>query len=573
MIRNLLKKQISSAFPDVQFDILTPPNPEMGDYSTNLPFVLAKRDKKNPVNVGQEIVAKFLSEKELLKYFNKIEFAPPGFINFYLSEDFLREGLAGISGDKDYGHNNTLEGKKVMIEFTDPNPFKLFHVGHLMSNTIGEAIARLYEASGARVIRVNYQGDVGLHVAKTVWAISRGKWPKDLDMEGYLPDVIFNLGAAYTQGSVAYSSGDEDVIKEIELVNKEIYDRSNEEINEIYDVGKRRSLEYFDEIYKKLGTKFDKLFFESETARDGLKIINEHKNIFVESDGALIFKGEEYGLHSRVFINSRGLPTYEAKELGLNKKKFELYSPDLSIVVTGNEINDYFKVLLKVMDLTMPEVAKKTRHIGHGMMRFANGKMSSRTGNVITAESIIDELVEKVSSGGEDRLTVGKDKDHEAIAIGAIKYSILKQSIGQDIIFDPDRVLAIKGDSALYIQYAYVRLNSVFEKSNILNSKSNENVLDLLKQQEEVLLMRKLIKLPEIIEECMKDHQINRLALYTYELASCFHNFYEKHQIIQDDKELEGARLVLCRVVATVIKESLRLMGISAPKRMDNPKG
>lgn len=556
-----LKSRIKELYPEVEFDVLTPPDEELGDYSINLPFIVAKADKKNPVEAGREILVKLSDDEGLNKYFSKIEFAPPGFINFYLSDEFLRNGLLEINKSKDYGHNKMFAGKKVVVEFTDPNPFKLFHIGHLMSNTIGESIARVYEASGAKVIRVNYQGDVGLHVAKTIWAVlnvSKDAFPKDDEV---LAEKIKYLGSAYAAGAGAYEEKS-DFKTQIEDINKKIYDRSDEEVNKIYDLGKKWSLEYFETIYKRLGTKFENYFFESETAKDGLKIINENKKIFTESDGALIFKGEDYGLHSRVFINSQGLPTYEAKELGLNKKKFELYNPELSIVITGNEINDYFKVLLKVMELTMPEVAQKTRHIGHGMMRFASGKMSSRTGNVITADSLIGELLSKIVTR-EGMVP----EDSEAIAIGALKYSILKQSIGQDIIFDFDRALSVKGDSAPYIQYALVRLKSIFEKSENERGVDGKK-LSLLNQPEELLLLRKMSKLPEIIEETAEDHQINRIALYTYELASSFHNFYEKHRIVQENKNLEEARLELCRAVEATLKLCLNILGFSAPKKM-----
>ena len=335
-----------------------------------------------------------------------------------------------------------------MVEFTDPNPFKLFHIGHLMSNTIGESIARLYEALGARVLRVNWQGDVGIHIAMAVWAIKAGKVGNIPADDAPIMDRVNYLGRAYTAGSLAYRDGGPKIKAEIEAVNAEIYAKDNSEVVEIYNKGKTWSLDYFEEIYKRLGTKFDHYFFESEIGPIGLEIVKQNPEVFKESEGAIVFKGEEYGLHTRVFVNSKGLPVYEAKELGLNKTKFDLYHPELSIIITGNEINEYFKVLLKVMSLIMPEVAEKTRHIGHGMMRLTTGKMSSRTGDVVTADALIEQTKAKLKDKESVKPLLtrknGKTPPRPSPS-GAIKYSILKQSPGKDIVFDFEKSLAIKG--------------------------------------------------------------------------------------------------------------------------------
>src|SRR3989344_4973604 len=175
-MRTWLKNKIQKFYFDVDFDVLIPPNDKLGDYSINLPFVLAKKENKKPPDIGQEIIEKLAGDKEFKNYFEKIELAGVGYINFYLSGDYIKEQLAEISKNENFGCGDVWKGKKVVVEYTDPNPFKLFHIGHLMSNTIGEAIARLYEAMGAKVTRLNYQGDVGLHVAKAVWGI---KWMSD----------------------------------------------------------------------------------------------------------------------------------------------------------------------------------------------------------------------------------------------------------------------------------------------------------------------------------------------------------------------------------------------------------
>ncbi|OGZ57155.1 MAG: arginine--tRNA ligase, partial [Candidatus Ryanbacteria bacterium RIFCSPLOWO2_12_FULL_47_9c] len=360
-----------------------------GDYSTNIALVLAKQLKEKPrelaENITREINGKSANNKgeafvlneglAFLGFVERIEVAGAGFINFYLSPEFFASQIAEIISKGDnFGKNQTLAGKKVMVEYTDPNPFKEFHIGHLMSNAIGEAIARLYEASGAKVVRACWQGDVGLHVAKAIW--------------GKLKKPNANWGEAYVFGTQNYNENK----TEIDELNKKIFVQSDSEINKIYNEGRQWSLSHFEEIYKKLDTKFDYNFFESKEGREGEKIVAEFlkKGVFEKSEGAIVFRGEKYDLHTRVFITSQGLPTYETKELGLNKAKFEA-EPDLaqSIIITANEQDDYFRVVLKVMEQIYPLIAEKTKHISHGMLRFASGKMSSRMGNVITGESLI----------------------------------------------------------------------------------------------------------------------------------------------------------------------------------------
>ena len=559
MVKHLLKQKISDKFPGTDFDILIPPDDKMGDYSVNVAFVVAKSEGKDPMAVGDEIVADLGKDEDLADVFEKIETVKPGFINFYFKDDFLREKLGEISKEKKYGLNETMKGKTVMVEYTDPNPFKLFHIGHLMSNTIGEAVSRLYEASGAKVLRANYQGDVGLHIAKAIWGMKQneGKMPKENDD---LKKKVEFLGKSYADGASAYENLE--FKEEIEKINEKVYDRSDEEINKLYDLGKKWSLDYFETVYKKLGTKFDRYFFESGAASDGLDIVKKHPDVFVESDGATVFRGEEHGLHTRVFVSSKGLPTYEAKELGVNKKKFENDSPDLSVIITGNEINNYFKVLLKVMELTMPDVAAKTKHISHGMLRLPGGKMSSRTGEVITADSLIEQAKNKLPESESE-------KAREKIAIGAIKYSILKQSPGHDIIFDFEKSLSVKGDSGPYLQYTYARLFSILRKAEQENYELRITNYELLNHELELKLIKRLLMFPDTVLESSEKIIPQHLVLYLYELSNDANRFYESVRVLDDeDNNKRMTRLVLISTVSAVLKTGLNLLGIEVLERV-----
>lgn len=570
MTRYWLKNKIRKHYSGFDFEVLVPPNDNMGDYSTNLVFVLAKNSHRTLEEVGEEVASGLKEDKDLNKIFDKIEFAKPGFINFYLRKEFLQGQLKEINTDQNYGFNETMKDKTIMVEYTDPNPFKLFHVGHLMSNTIGETIARLYEAAGAKVIRVTWQGDVGMHIAMAVWAIKTGKLDAMPTNDISLEDKMSYLGKAYSVGTVAYKE-DPYANKEIEELNKNIYSRDNSEVNYIYDTGRKWSLDYFEEIYKRLGSKFDHYFFESELGEKGLEIVKQHPEVFEESEGAVIFRGEKYGLHTRVFINSSGLPVYESKELSLNKEKFDRYNPDLSVIITGNEINAYFKVLLKVMELTMPEVAKRTRHISHGMLRLPGGKMSSRTGDVITADSLIEQIKTRLPEARlQENLEAGlQEETREKIAIGAIKYSILKQGPGYDIVFDFEKSLSVKGDSGPYLQYTYARLNNIVTKAGRSVYNLQFTTHNLLNHEIELKLLKHLLKLPDVVEESCEEIAPQHLALYLYELSNTANHFYETVRVLEDENtERRNSRLLLVKTVAAALKRGLNLLGIDVLSRI-----
>src|SRR5574343_221688 len=363
-----------------------------GDYTTNIAMMYAKSSGISPRLLAEKIVDEF--KKENLEYINSIDIAGPGFINIKIADSFFSNKIIeSLNNLENIGKNEKDKGKKIMVEYTDPNPFKIFHIGHLMTNTIGESLSRIIEFSGADVIRACYQGDVGLHVAKTVWAIMQNidKIPTEsTDIESR----IRFLGEMYVLGENKYT-GDDDAKAQIISINKKIFEKSDAEINKIYEAGRTLSLEYFDTIYAKLGTKFNNFYFESEVADNGVKVVKEflNKGIFENSDGAVVFPGEKYGEHTRVFINSQGLPTYEAKEIGLTMRKFSEY-PDLSesIVITANEQNAYFKVIISAMNQIDSSVASKMKQFSHGILRPSTGKMSSRKGNIISAEELIAEF-------------------------------------------------------------------------------------------------------------------------------------------------------------------------------------
>lgn len=585
MIRDILIQHIEKALkglvPDAKIEIKLehPIDVSHGDYSSNVALVAyryfastvdAHSDEITWTQVASSALdlAKKLKEKiaeDLPKEVERIEVAGPGFINFHLKKEFLYKVVKIITDHEMYGWTDFLKGKKYVVEYTNPNPFKQFHIGHLMDNAIGEALSRIVEWHGAETTRVCYQGDVGRHVALCIYGMRLLKegFPEDTVS---LEDKIAYLGHAYAAGSKA-AKEDETLDALIRSINKKIYEHSDDEVNELYEKGKEWSLEYFEEIYKKLGTKFDRYFFESVTAPIGQGIVTEglEKGIFELSEGAIIFPGEKHGEHTRVFINKEGLPTYEAKELGLAKLKYDTYKYDTAITVTGNEISAYFKVIVKALSLMYPDLASKITHVPHGMLKLPTGKMSSRTGDVITADSLINEAIERVREKIKDRNfddATAKEVS-EKVAVGAIKYAILKQSPGKDIIFDMEQALSFEGDSGPYLQYSYVRANSILEKLD------GEVKFDFPtgSSKEQEYLEQIVYRLPEISEQAMKELAPQNITTYLIELAGAFNSYYANNKIL-DAGDDTPYRIALTKAFATVMKNGLTILGIPTPTKM-----
>jgi arginyl-tRNA synthetase len=537
-----------------------------GDYSTNVALACAKSAGQNPKVLAEKIVEDL--NKNKISEIEKIEIAGPGFINFYLSKEFFGNSIKEIHNAEKWGSNSSSSGKKVMVEYTDPNPFKPFHIGHLMTNAIGESIARIFEYSDANVVRANYQGDVGLHVAKSIWALLKnGKGDTSLSIEAQAQYI----GRCYTEASTAYEE-DENAKAEIDAINKKVYERSDAQINELYDWGRKVTLDAFETLYKTLGTKFSPncYFFESVMAPIGKKVVEENTGkVFTESDGAIVFKAEEYNpkLHTRVFITKQGLPTYEAKEIGLTITKFTQENPDTSIVVTAIEQGPYMEVVQKAISLIHPDYESRMKHVTHGMMRFANGKMSSRKGNVITGESLLSDSYELVYERLAQREMSDEQKNivSRQIGLSAIKYTILKQQLGGNIIYDEEKSVSFEGDSGPYLQYTAVRSNSILEKAK---KEGIEPKYYLPENWETTMLEKYLYRFPEIVLLSYQKLEPHGIATYLTELSSTFNSFYAEQQIVNKNDDSSAYRVALVEIFLKTLKNGLYLLGIEVPEKM-----
>ena len=338
-----LKKAIKDVY-DLDIDPEFSPAPENidADYSSNVALKLAKIVHKAPMNIASELCSQLGDASATM----------PGFINFSLQDEYLCQQIGELSYDFDKNiSSDEYRGQTIVCEFSDPNPFKVLHVGHLYTSVVGDSISRLFEYAGAKVIRANFGGDVGLHVAKTLYVLEQ-KSLKDFDIE--------DIARCYVEGTAAYED-DEKAHDKITEINKEIYriNQKNDhttELAELYWRGRELSYGYFKDFYAEIGVKFDKFYPESTVTEMGVQKVKEElgRGVYEMSQGAVIFNGDKYGLHTRVFINKEGIPTYETKDVGLILTKWEDYHFDKSVVITGNEQLDYMKVVLKSVEQYAP---------------------------------------------------------------------------------------------------------------------------------------------------------------------------------------------------------------------------
>lgn len=688
-----LKNIISNLYNlDVEPSVTEAPKNFQADFSSNVAMAISKQVGKKPREVAEEIVTEFKKDSGF-----EVEIAGPGFLNFRTSDEYFETKIA------DYCDNfmknisqDEYSGQTVVCEFSDPNPFKVLHVGHLYTSIVGDSISRLIEFAGGKVIRANFGGDVGLHVAKTLYSVIKNRedtadinviarnyvsgtqaYDDDETAHAEITDLnkkiyeISKNGAKYYglnpdgsklgEGFGETDGGDKNTISENQSesgVNEKKTSANSSEkdsagseekspadsgeeaddyvtidgkkiatakVAELYFRGRTVSYKYFEDFYAKIGVKFDKYYPESTVAERGLSEVKAHiGDVYEESDGAIVYKGEKDGLHTRVFINKNGLPTYETKDIGLLFTKNDDWHFDKSIVITGNDIIDYMKVVLTSVSKYAPGLVEKTIHLTHGNVRLpGNEKMSSRKGNFIKAVDILNEVddemkkmktekdsgvssvVESADAEGvknsvetdtgksnvaaDSENTTGAATDseeskanrrlekaidagereqdeliEEKISLAAIKYAFLKYKIGGNIIFDAKESISMTGNSGPYLQYSAVRAAKII--GNLLKNGVSSKKDDWKLTENERNLIKKLLMYPEELKVAISEFSPSKLCTYLYETAQEFSRFYETTKVAGSEYEFERGQIVLAYL--KTLTHGLSLLGIEVPERM-----
>jgi len=591
------------------FDLTVSEDPVHGDYATNLALIGAKVVGKPPRDLALQAVSIFTAWKEaasadrhdqtiskkdqsmpipkgiesILRDIDRIEVAGPGFLNIFLSEaSFITHLSTVLKIDKPVVTRNTKNTDfQVMVEFAHPNTHKQFHIGHLRNITTGEAIVRLLESQGMKVVRANYQGDVGLHIGKALWGVMKlaNEDAAHADRAAYL-DALKTveersafLGKAYATGAGAYET-DEAAKKEIEEINKKVYAREGA-VYSLYQQTRQWSLDYFEAVYARVGSRFDRYYFESQTYESGREAVLEglKKGIFERSEGAVIFPGEKYGLHNRVFITSGGNPTYEAKDMGLGRLQFDEYHPERIIHCVASEQTGYFQVIFEALARLYPDTKGKEQHLIYGWVRLKEGKMSSRSGNVVLGSWLLDETkksIRLIMDQNKSKYTESEQNEvAEKAAIAAVKYGFLKVSTQQDIAFDIKESININGDSGPYLLYTYARCKSVLRKAGSV--KANVQLPDgKTLSGSERLILRHMVSFYDTISRSAVEYAPSYLCTYLLRLAGLFNAFYNGSPILDapEGKETRDFRLGITTAVAQTLKHGLYLLGIETVERM-----
>lgn len=603
---------------DVDVQVSRPENPIHGDYTTNVAMVVGKKTHANPIEIATKL-KKAIDHQLALTMKNgqhqnlyqknqttsnsdgenitkislqdivKIEVVSPGFLNVFVSEAKLSTHIKNLLNlEKSARIRQKTKGRKIMVEYAHPNTHKAFHIGHLRNITTGECMVRLLKAVGNTVIRANYQGDIGLHIAKCLYGILHTpNGEAQVDSITNVNGKVDFLANAYVKGAAAYEKA-VDAKLEIERINKQIYAK-DPAIYSLYQKTRQWSLDYFETIYKRVGTHFDRYYFESETYESGKTLVleGEKRGVFVKDKGAVIFPGEKFGLHNRVFITSEGNPTYEAKDMGLAQLQFAEKHPDLIIHCVGSEQTGYFQVIIEALAHLMPETKGKEYHLVYGWVRLKEGKMSSRTGQVILGEWLLDNVKQEIKNillHNDTKYSEREQNDiAEACAIAAVKYSFLKVGTTQDIAFDIKESINVNGDSGPYLLYSYARCQSVLRKAEGGRMGAEERkdleaagkgIQESLSQKhyplqsEERAVLRQLLYFSEIVEESARQYAPNILCTYLFTLSQVFNQFYAACPILEADAKKRAFRLLMVEATAETLSQGLHILGIPTIERM-----
>lgn len=534
---------------------LSRPEENFGDFATNCALKLAKQVSKSPQQVAQNIADKLQEHPD----FASVSVEGPGFINITLKDEVLFGGLSSITTPP-----QPHKDKVVVAEYSDANSFKALHGGHLYTSLVGDAVANILESAGAQVYRTNFGGDVGLHVAKAMWAIINklgGEYPEKL--EKISDDRLDWVSQRYVEGSTAYEQNIK-TQEAIQKLNQRVYDihklgDQESDLAKIYWTCRQWSYEGFEKLYQRLGMKpFDKYYPESSISDLGVETVKKHTgDIYKESEGAIVYDAEDDGLFTQVFITSQGLPTYAGKDVGLILAKYRDYKFDMSYMITDASQKDHIAVVLKSIEKFAPELVNNTVHHTHGRVKLAGGqKMSSRLGNVLLANDILQAT--------DDAYRSQTGKNDSVITIGALKYSFLKIRTGGDITYDPKESVSLEGNSGPYLQYAAVRANSILSKANPTESypKITLNKLNASERS----LARAISQYPEILRVAIKDLSPHHICNYLYELCQIFNKFYDNNRVLDDPRS--QLRLQLVKYYADVLNNGLSILGINVPEKM-----
>ena len=553
------------------------------------PFVKAAR--KSPEQTAEEI-GKYMSEHcPAISRYNVVK----GFLNMSVGQGAWLQLLQAIDSDADFGRKPvTDDSKLVMIEYSSPNTNKPLHLGHVRNNLLGWSLAQIMEANGHRVVKTNIVNDRGIHICKSMLAwlkYGNGETPESSGKKGdhLIGDYYVAFDKHYREQVkelVAQGMDEEKAKQEAPLIKEAHemlvkWEQGDKEVRSLWE--KMNSWVYagFNETYEKLGVKFDKIYYESQTYLKGKAKVEEglSKGLFERhDDGSVWVDLTDEGLDQKLLLRSDGTSVYMTQDIGTAEMRYEDYPIDKMIYVVGNEQNYHFQVLSILLDRLGFKWGRELTHFSYGMVELPNGKMKSREGTVVDADDLMQLMIDDAY---QTSIELGKfadmteDERREVariVGMGALKYFILKVDARKNMLFNPEESIDFNGNTGPFIQYTYARIRSILRKSqnnhdtmSSLNSLNNQADLS----EKEIELIQKMNEYPSAVQQAGKDYSPSGIANYCYELTKVFNQFYHDYSILNEpDSTKRDVRLVIARNVAKILQSGMGLLGIEVPERM-----
>jgi len=571
-IEQAVRKQAKKLFDlESEPSLEHPKNEDFGDYATGVSLTIASELKANSLEIAHQLKESLIAQLPT-DLIDRVEVVSPGFINFWLAPETLVKEVNRINKLKgDYGKTDIGKGKTVLVDYSSPNIAKPFGVGHLRSTIIGQALYNLYSFAGWKAVGENYLGDWGTQFGKLIYAVLKWGDLQKLARAGRIKELE-KLYVKFHQEAEKDPS--------LEEKAREWFKRLEDGDKEAMGLWKKFrewSIVEFERIYKLLGMKFDKMIGESFFVTQAYQVIKEAKakGVAIESEGALVIPfPEEAKLPPLILLKSDEATTYESRDLAAIKVRKKKYHPDLFLYETGVEQALRFRQLFLAAQMLGYGTANQFVHIGHGLYRLPEGKISTRLGRTVHLEEVLEEAISKARKIVEEkspswRTSSQKEKVSKAVGIGAVKYNDLSRHYSTEVIFDWGKMLSLEGNSAPYLQYTYARAKSVLRKAKVKKITSITQLLNNSITDAELPLLRFIYRFPEVVEEAVVTYSPNLLCNFLFDLAQRFNRFYDRVPILKaESSEVRALRLGLTAAVAQVIKTGLTLLGIETLEKL-----
>lgn len=557
-VAELIKTEVDMDLESIEKLIEIPPRPEMGDFAFPC-FQLAKAFRKAPNMIAEE-----LKEKLNKEGFERIESLGP-YLNFFVDKgSFTKNTIEKILSEGDsYGSSNIGEGKTVCVEYSSPNIAKPFHVGHLFTTAIGNSLYKLFKKEGYTVEGINHLGDWGTQFGKLISAYKR--WGNEEALE---KDAIAELLRIYVK---FHDEAEKDPSLEDEgrAYFKALED-GDKEAEALWERFRNLSLKEFERVYDVFNVKFDSYAGEAFYNDKMDVVVNElrDKGLLVESNGAQVVMLDEYNMPPCIVLKADGASIYATRDLAAAMYRKNKYDFDKCIYVVGTPQALHFKQVFKVLELAGHEWANNCVHVGFGLVKFADRKLSTRKGEVILLDDLIRESIDKTLEVINEKNPNLENKEEVAkkIGVGAVVFTYLKNSREKDIVFDWKEMLSFEGETGPYVQYSYARANSILTRAGEINEAPD---FAKLRSKEEFELVKTLENFNKNIHLATEKLEPSVVTRYVIEVAKLFNKFYNSHSVLNlEDKSLMAARLALVKSTCQVIKNGLELIGIEVVEKM-----